>query len=97
MNRKIFASGRFGNWTNLCRHMIKDQSGKVSEMRADSRFIFFVIEASSIRKFLALEMGFGTAFYYGAKVIFANEIASVCTSIVAVEALKKGLKQLERK
>jgi hypothetical protein len=77
--------------------MIKDQSGKVNEMRADSRFIFCVIEASSIRKFLALEMGFGTAFYYGAKVIFANEIASICTSIVAVEALKKGLRQLERK
>ncbi|MGD6844489.1 hypothetical protein ACQCVH_18505 [Bacillus infantis] len=66
-------------------------------MRADSRFIFCVIEASSIIKFLALEMGFGTAFYYGAKVIFANEIASICTSIVAVEALKKGLRQLERK
>ncbi|RYI29639.1 hypothetical protein EVU96_11690 [Bacillus infantis] len=65
-------------------------------MRKDGQFIFFVIETSSIKKFLTLEMGFGTAFYYGAKVIFANEITSICTSILAVEALKKGLKQLER-
>jgi hypothetical protein len=66
-------------------------------MRTDGRFIFLIIEGSSIRKFLALDMGFGTGCYYGAKVIFANEIAAISTSILAVEALKKGLKQLERK
>ncbi|MGD6877553.1 hypothetical protein [Bacillus infantis] len=66
-------------------------------MRKDGCFIFFIIEASSIRKFLALEMGFGTVFYYGAKFIFANGIISICSSILAVEILKKGLKQLERK